>query len=114
MKISVKYMVIYRHKAHYSISEMCRFFDVSRSGYYAYIHRMNTPAKDAKLAQQIRECQEKCGRTYGYRRVQIWLLRNGIHRYPKTILRIMQKYSLLSVVRRRKYRGTHTYYKPGG
>ena len=103
MKISVKYMVIYRHKDHYSISEMCRFFGVSRSGYYAYVHRMNTPAKDAELAQQIRECQEKCGRTYGYRRVQIWLLRNGIHRNPKTILRIMQKYSLLSVVRRRKY-----------
>ena len=96
-------MVIYRHKDQYSISGMCRFFGVSRSGYYDYIHRMNVPAKDERLAQRIRECQEKCGRTYGYRRVQIWLDRNGTHHNPKTILRIMQKYNLLSVVRRRKY-----------
>ena len=27
-------MVIYRHKDKYSVSEMCRFFQVSRSGYY--------------------------------------------------------------------------------
>ncbi|MBR1970629.1 MAG: hypothetical protein IKA17_09800 [Clostridia bacterium] len=30
VKTSVKYMVIYRHKDQYSISEMCRFFNVSR------------------------------------------------------------------------------------
>ena len=96
-------MVIYRHKDQYSLSGMCRFFGVSRSGYYDYIHRLNIPAKDESLAQRIRECQEKCGRTYGYRRGQIWLDKNGIHHNPKTILRIMQKYNLLSVVRRRKY-----------
>ena len=97
-------MVIYRHKDKYSISEMCRFFDVSRSGYYGYVSRMNTPARDLPLAEKIQECQEKCGKTYGYRRVQIWLERNGIHHNPKTILRVMQKYDLLSVVRRKKYR----------
>ena len=31
VRTSVKYMVIYRHKDKYSISEMCRFFEVSRS-----------------------------------------------------------------------------------
>ena len=34
VRTSVKYMAIYRHKDKYSISEMCRFFKVSRSGYY--------------------------------------------------------------------------------
>ena len=104
MKASVKYMVIYRHKDKYSISEMCRFFDVSRSGYYGYVSRMDTPAKDIQLAEMIKECQEKCGKTYGYRRVHIWLERQGIYRNPKTILRVMQKYNLLSLVRRKKYR----------
>lgn len=103
MRTSVKYMAIYRHKDKYSISEMCRFFTVSRSGYYDYLKRMDIPAKDLPLAEKIRECQEKCGKTYGYRRVHIWLERNGIHRNPKTILRVMQKYNLLSVVRRKKY-----------
>ena len=104
MKPKVKYMVIYRHREKYSISEMCRFFNVSRSGYYDYVKRMDVPAWDLPLAEKIQECQEKCGKTYGYRRVQIWLERNGIHRNPKTILRVMQKYGLLSAVRRRKYR----------
>ena len=109
MRTSVKYMVIYRHKDKYSISEMCRFFKVSRSGYYDYVKRMDIPAKDLPLAEKIKECQDKCGKTYGYRRVHLWLEREGIHHDPKTILRVMQKYSLLSVIRRKKYRnyGNH-------
>ena len=103
MRASVKYTVIYRHKDKYCISEMCRFFKVSRSGYYDYIKRMYIPSKDLLLADKIMECQEKCGKTYGYRRVHIWLERNGIYRNPKTILRVMQKYNLLSVVRRRRF-----------
>ena len=103
MRTSVKYFVIYHHKEKYAISEMCRFFEVSRSGYYDFVNRMNIPAKDLPLAEKIRECQEQCGKTYGYRRVQLWLERNGIHHNPKTILRVMKKYNLLSVVRRRKY-----------
>lgn len=104
MRASVKYTVIYRHKDKYSISEMCKFLEVSRSGYYDYVKRMDIPAKDLPLAEKIKECQDKCGKTYGYRRVHIWLERQGIHHNPKTILRVMQKYNLLSVVRRKKYR----------
>ena len=102
-------MVIYRHKEKYSISEMCRFFGVSRSGYYGYVSRMDVPVKDLPLAEKIKECQERCGKTYGYRRVHIWLERHGIYHNPKTILRVMQKYNLLSVVRRKKYRNYGEY-----
>ena len=109
MKTSVKYLVIYRHKDKYSISEMCRFFKVSRSGYYGFVSRMNIPAWDMPLAEKIQECQERCGKTYGYRRVHMWLERNGIYRNPKTVLRVMQKYNLLSVVRRKKYRNYGEY-----
>ena len=104
MRTSVKYMVIYRHKDKYSISEMCRFFNVSRSGYYDYVKRIDKPAKELLLVEKIKECQQKYDRTYGYRRVHIWLERQGIHHNPKTILKIMQKYNLLSEVRRKKYR----------
>ena len=102
-------MVIYRHKDKYSVSKMCRFFKVSRSGYYDYVKRMDIPAWDLPLAEKIRECQELCGKTYGYRRVHIWLERNGIYRNPKTVLRVMQKYGLLSVIRRKKYRNYGDY-----
>ena len=114
MRTSVKFMVIYRHKEKYSISEMCRFFDVSRSGYYDYVKRMDIPAKDLPLAEKIKECQIKNGKTYGYRRVHIWLEKQGIHHDPKTILRVMQKYNLLSVIRRKRYRnyGEHIHRYP--
>ena len=112
MRTSVKYRVIYRHKDKYSISEMCRFFEVSRSGYYDYVKRMDVPAWDLPLAEKIRECQEHSHRTYGYRRVHIWLKRHGIHKNPKTVLRVMQKYNLLSEVRRKKYQNyTNGIYK---
>lgn len=103
MRTYLKFMAIYNHREKYTISEMCKFFEVSRSGYYDYVKRMDMPAKDLPLADKIKECQDKCGKTYGYRRVHIWLQRQGIYHNPKTVLRVMQKYNLLSVVRRRKY-----------
>ena len=103
MKASVKYNIIYQHRGKYSISEMCRIFGVSRSGYYSYVKRMDSPAKDLPLAEKIRECQAECKQTYGYRRVHIWLERNKIFCNPKTVLRVMNKYGLLSVVRRKRY-----------
>lgn len=57
MKPSVKYRVIYRHKDKYSISEMCKFFGVSRSGYYDFVARMEMPDKDLPIAEKIKECQ---------------------------------------------------------
>jgi len=106
---SVKYLAIYRHKDKYPIVGMCEFFEVSRSGYYAFVKRMETLAWDLPLAEKIRECQEQSHSTYGYRRVHIWLERQGIHRNPKTVLRVMQKYNLLSVVRRKRYRNYGEY-----
>ena len=87
----------------YPVSIMCRFFGVSRSGYYDYVRCLDQPAHDAELAAIIREQQEKCDRTYGYRRMWKWLKKaKKIHRNPKTILRIMKKYELLSEIRRRR------------
>lgn len=36
---------------------MCRFFKVPRSGYYDFVKRMDSPARDLPLAEIIRECQ---------------------------------------------------------
>lgn len=50
-----------------------------------------------------RDDQEKSKITYGYRRVHIWLKRkNDIVLNPKTVLRVMNRYNLLSQIRRRK------------
>lgn len=81
---------------------MCQFFGVSRSGYYDFVHRLSTLEKDAGLAEEIRQQQKKGYGTYGYRRMQLALAAKGIHRNPKTVLRIMKKYDLLAEIRRRR------------
>ena len=81
---------------------MCAFFGVSRSGYYGFVKRMDKPDRDEALGAEIVRCQEHSRKTYGYRRVPIWLERQGLHYDPKTVLRIMRKYGLLSELRRRK------------
>jgi len=76
---------------------------------------MDKPDWDEPLASAIAECQKRCRKTYGYRRVHIWLEREyGFKLNPKTVLRVMNKYGLLSEIRRRrKYmhmgQSTHKY-----
>ena len=38
---------------------MCKFFGVSRSGYYAFVHRLGRPEQDAALAEVIAKQRER-------------------------------------------------------
>ena len=102
MRPKVKYAVIYRHREEYPVAVMCKFFEVSRSGYYEYVKRLEKPEHDADLAKAIEQCQSRTDKTYGYRRVWKWLRDRNIERNPKTVLRVMKKYGLLSEIRRRR------------
>ena len=102
MRPKVKYAVIHRHREEYPVSVMCKFFGVSRSGYYAFLQRLDKPDRDADLAEAIRREQQRCRNSYGYRRIQLALAAKGIYRNPKTVLRVMKKYDLLSEIRRRR------------
>jgi len=106
VKPSVKYSIIDCRRAKYPVAVMCQFFGVSRSGYYDFVKRKDRVSRDQHIAEMISECQHRCGRTYGYRRVHLWLMREKSLQFnPKTVLRIMNKYGLLSEIRRRrKYR----------
>lgn len=104
MTPKLKYRIIHTFAQKYPIQQMCRFFEVSRSGYYRYLVRKDSPNKDLPLAQLIRECQSKRGKIHGYRYIHLWLARTKqVHCNPKTVLRVMRKYNLLSEIRRRKY-----------
>ena len=102
MRPRIKYHIIYRHSREYPVSVMCAFFSVSRSGYYAFVQRLGRTEKDAALAELIAQQQERSFHTYGYRRMWLWLKTQNIFRNPKTVLRIMKKYDLLSEIRRRR------------
>ena len=102
MRPKAKYAVIYRHRDEYPVSVMCKFFEVSRSGYYDFVKQLGQPELDAEPATKIQECQDKTNKTYDYRRVWKWLQNRNIKRNPKTVLRVMKKYDLLAKIRRRR------------
>lgn len=82
---------------------MCEFFEVSRSGYYSFAKQLGQSDKDEVLAELIRRCHEETKATYGYRRVGLWILREtGEIINHKAVLRVMNKYGLLSQIRRRR------------
>ena len=90
MRPKTKYQVIYRHRTEYPISVMCRFFGVSRSGYYDFVRRADRPEKDKELADIIAMQRKRCWGTYGYRRMCLWLRSQSIYKNPKTVLRIIK------------------------
>lgn len=107
--MKLKYRVIERFREKYAIEDMCRVFEVSRSGYYAWRKRQQYAPKDQWLVDFIIECQKKCKCTYGCRRVKRWIARfKGRKVNLKAILRIMRKLDMLSQIRRRR---PYTHYK---
>lgn len=82
---------------------MCGFYNVSRSGYYSWLRRPETSPKDTRLLKMIEEYQAKHKRRYDYRRVTAWLKsEKGLTVNHKKVLKLMRRYSLLSVIRRRR------------
>ena len=102
MKAEIKYTAIRRYAYKYSVKQMCEFFEVSRSGYYAFVKRKSIYSREQELMCLIAQCQQETNGTYGYRRVCIWLQRHERQVNHKAVLRIMNKYGLLSHIRRRK------------
>lgn len=99
----MKYAAIYKHRNIYPIVTMCQFFGISRSGYYDFARQIDKPDKDKGLAALISECQAKTNSTYGYRRIKTWITRQtAVNANHKAILRVMNKYGLLSQIRRRR------------
>lgn len=82
---------------------MCTFFGVSRAAYYAWVKRLDQPDPDAERMEQIQEAYEKSHRTYGYRRIALWLQKQkGICMNHKAVLRLMNRLNIRSVARQRK------------
>lgn len=84
----------------YSVLSLCKYFNVSKSGYYKYLkYNKDRDLETLKLIQQI---QDKSKRRYGYRRVEIALKNKfNLKVNHKKVLRIMSKYNLLSKIRRK-------------
>jgi transposase InsO family protein len=82
---------------------MCHFLGVSRAAYYAWVKGLDQPDPDRERMEAVQEAYEKSHRTYGYRRIALWLRKQkGIRINPKAVLRLMHKLNIRSVARQRK------------
>jgi putative transposase len=95
---------------------MCKFFSISRAAYYAWIERSSKPDKDVERMELVMEAWEKSRKTYGYRRVTLWIQqKKGIFINHKAVLRLMKKMNIRSVARKRKpykkMNGLDTYHR---
>jgi putative transposase len=82
---------------------MCAFFGISRAAFYAWQKRMDRPDPDAERKQQIREAYDASKKTYGYRRIGLWLRqKRAVIINHKAILRLMNGLGIHSVARQRK------------
>lgn len=102
-----KYLAIsYFHKTQkWSIEWMCRQLEISRAAYYKWMHR-ETPEpelENIKLAELIKEYDERFSHILGYRRMTSWINHFNHTNYRKNrVHRIMKKLGIHSVIRKKK------------
>lgn len=102
-----KYLAIkhFHMQKDWSIEWMCKQLGISRAAYYKWLHR-ETPEQELeniKLAELIKEYDERFCHILGYRRMTSWINHFNHTNYGKNrIHRIMKKLGIHSVIRRKK------------
>jgi len=82
------------------VKEMCDFFGISRAAYYAWHHRIEQPDPDADRKELVLEAYDKSKKTYGYRRICIWIQKkHSIVINHKSVLRLMNLLGIRSIAR---------------
>ena len=89
----MRYSVIHRHRANYSMRMMCRAMAVSRSGYYDWVNRpVSTRAQHHRaLTEKIRYFHQASRETYGSPRIREDLMEAGEQVGENTVALLMQR-----------------------
>ena len=103
----MKFACILAEKAHFPVSLMCNCLQVSRSGFYAWLHRppSQRAQDDARLLPRIRAAHEQSRHTYGSPRVHQALLAEGHRAGRHRVARLMKVAGLKT---RQKHRFVRT------
>ena len=104
----MKYRFISEHRGIFKVDRMCGGFNVSRSGYYSWLKRPESPRKkeNRKLALQIRVIHnQKYKKVYGSPRIHSELNDKGISCSRNRVARIMKQEGIRAIVPR-KYKAT--------
>lgn len=86
---------------------MCRQLEISRAAYYKWLHREipEQEQENIKLAELIKEYDERFNHILGYRRMTSWINHFNHTSYSiKRVHRIMQKLNIHAVIRKKKKR----------
>jgi len=94
-------------EGNYSIQLLCKIAQVSKSGYYKWLKRQESPTKkqleDEEIKKKIMECHKKLKGIYGYRRVQTWLEKKyELKMNHKRVQRLMGELRIQAVIRKKK------------
>lgn len=96
--MSSKYEFIDGEKANYPIVKMCPWAGVSKSGFYEWQGRPASATAERReaLLVKIRAIFAESDETYGYRRVQRQLRRDGVEAGPELVRHIMVEAGLVA------------------
>ncbi|WP_303620625.1 IS3 family transposase [Hungatella hathewayi] len=90
---------------HWTINWMCKQLELSRAAYYKWLHREipEQELKNRKLAELIKEYDERFNHILGYRRMTSWInYFNHTDYSKKRVHGIMQKLDIHAEIRKKK------------
>lgn len=104
----MRFAFIHAEKASFPIAAMCRLFDVTRQGYYAYANRPPSPRvlAEVELCDAIRDVFTASGETYGSPRVLRELRKAGFRVGKRRVERAMRGMGITPPTLRRHRRTT--------
>jgi len=101
----MRYSFIERNKNDYPVEKMCKCMRVSKSGYYHWKNKEQTPKTVTNrmlLKERIREIFKESRSIYGSARIQKMLEREGLN-YSRSYISVLMKEMELKSVLSRKY-----------
>jgi len=107
VRLENKYLAVksLHEEKRYPISVLCDILSLNRSSYYKWLRRdpSEQEAIDAELINHICTLYQESNGVFGYRRMQLNLLRRfGLRCNHKRIYRVMRAIGLKSVIRRKR------------
>jgi transposase InsO family protein len=106
--LAIRYFYVEKH---WSIHWMCRQLSLTKAAYYKWLHRTvpETEQENIRLAQLIREYDEKFNHILGYRRMTAWINHfNRTHFSRNRIHRIMKAIRIHSFIRKNQKKYLHS------
>lgn len=105
--LTVKY---FHTEKNWSIEWMCKHLEISRAAYYKWLHHEapDDELENIKLAELIKEYDERFNHILGYRRMTSWINHFNHTKYSKNrVHRIMKKLGIHSAIRKKKKKYTN-------